>query len=64
MSVRFTDLTGSLEAAWDGYSYVILREKGTQGPNFHLSRNLVEELLGLFPSSSKPSETVSGVSNG
>ena len=52
MALKFTDLTGSLEAAWDGCYHVILREKGTTGPNFHLTRSLVEELLVLFPSSS------------
>ena len=35
MLIRFTDLTGSLEAAFDGYSRVIIRQKGTIGPNFH-----------------------------
>jgi hypothetical protein len=57
-------LTGSLEAAWDGYCHVILRQKGTTGPNFHLPRSLVEELLGLFPHSSDPPETTPGTSTG
>lgn len=47
--LRFTDLGGSFEGAFDGYSCVVVREKGTAGPNFHLSRGLVVELLSLFP---------------
>lgn len=49
MPVRFIDLTGSFEVAFDGYSRVIIRQKGPEGPNFHLPRSLVEELLSLFP---------------
>lgn len=56
MPLRFTDLGGAFEAAFDGYSCVVLRQKGPQGPNFHLTYNLVKELLGLFPTSSKTQE--------
>jgi hypothetical protein len=44
----YVDVGGSFEAAWDGQSCVVLREKGTTGPNFHLTRQAVLELLGLF----------------
>lgn len=63
MLIRFTDLTGSLEAAFDGYSRVIIRQKGTIGPNFHLTRSLVEELLFLFPPRENK-EIVTGISTG
>jgi hypothetical protein len=44
----YTDVGGSLEAAWDGQSHVVLRQRGSEGPSFHLSRQAVLELLGLF----------------
>lgn len=56
MPLRYIDLGGSFEAAFDGYSLVILREKGTQGPNFHLTLGLVKDLLGLFPTSPRADE--------
>ena len=48
MADKFTDVGGTLEAAWDGISRVVLRQKFTKGPNFHLTRELVEKLLELF----------------
>jgi hypothetical protein len=46
--VRFADVGGSLEAAWDGQSRVVLRQRGVEGSSFHLTRQVVLELLGLF----------------
>jgi hypothetical protein len=61
MGVEFTKVGSSFEAAYDGYSCVILREGSTQGPNFHLTRGLVEELLNLFPPSPKSRTMTSGM---
>ena len=63
MPLKFTDLTGSFEAAFDGYSCVIIRQKGPTGLNFHLPRNLVEGLLSLFPPR-KIKEIATGASTG
>jgi hypothetical protein len=53
--MRFVDVGGSLEAArderlTDSSPCLVLRQKGTSGPNFHLTRQVVLELLGLFHS--------------
>jgi hypothetical protein len=47
--VRYVDVGGSLEAVFDGVNRVSVRQKGTGGPNFNLTRRCVLDLLGLFP---------------
>lgn len=53
MGMKFIDVGGSFEAVFDGVGSVILRTKGSQGPNFHLSRDLTYRLLQLFPGEKK-----------
>lgn len=60
MAVKFVDVGGIFEAAWDGYR-VVVRQKFTQVPNFHLTRELVVKLLELFPvPTASPCETRAG----
>jgi hypothetical protein len=47
--VKYVVVGGSFEAGWDGQSCVVLRQRNTTGPNFHLTRKVVLELLGQFP---------------
>ena len=58
MAVKFVDVGGSFEAAWDCHNMVVVRQKFTNGPNFHLTRELVTKLLELFPlPAASPCET-------
>jgi hypothetical protein len=47
--VRYVDVGGSFEAVFDGVNRVSVRQKGTGGPTFNLTRRCVLDLLGLFP---------------
>jgi hypothetical protein len=61
MAVKFVDVGGIFEAAWDGQSVVVVRQKFTTGPNFHLTRDSVAKLLELFPvPAASPCETRAG----
>ena len=49
MAIKFVNVGGIFEAAWDGQSMVVVRQMFTAGPNFHLTRASVAKLLELFP---------------
>lgn len=51
--MTFVDVGGSVEACFDGVNRVLVRQKGTEGPNFHLTRRCLLDLLSLFPPSGK-----------
>ena len=52
MPLKFVDVGGAFEAAFVR-GLVVLRQKGTQGPNFNFGRDLIEKLLALFPDRSR-----------
>ena len=58
MGMKYEDVGGSFEAGYDGQSCVVLRLKDSTGLNYHLTRQVVHELLGLFPAERKGSEAL------